>query len=136
QIVAREHRLDPGPLEVEADEAPIGSAPAALELKGVPADERGLREVDERAEADLERRVVLLGADRVTGAGVLGLDQDQAGLDARDIERADAGGTDAVRLASLPQRVPHVRRRAGVDPDLVAQVAGVPGSRDVDVDTR
>src|SRR6185436_20572667 len=54
--------------------------------------------------------------------------------DARDIERADARGTDAVRLAGLPERVPHVRGRAGVDPDLVPQVAGVSGPRDVDVD--
>ena len=40
------------------------------------------------------------------------------------------------RLAGLPQRVPHLRRRTGVEPDLVAQVAGVPGLRDVDVDAR
>ena len=33
-----EHRLDPCPLEVEADEAPFEPAPAALELEGAPAE--------------------------------------------------------------------------------------------------
>ena len=43
-------------------------------------------------------------------------------------------GSDAVRRARVDQRVPHGDRALGVDPDLVAEVAGVAGARDRDGD--
>ena len=58
----------------------------------LPLNGDAFREVDEAAEAELERGVVLLCGDRAMRAGVLDLDQEQAGLDARDVHGADATG--------------------------------------------
>ena len=97
-----------------------------------PDELRALVEVHEPAEAELEGGVLLLGRDRVAGARVLGLDQDQAGLDARDVHRADPDRVDPVVLAHVEDPVPHGERAVGGHPQLVAAVARVAGARDVD----
>jgi hypothetical protein len=100
--VLREHALDAGPIQLEPDEATRRTAGLLLgEQRRAPVEVAGLAEVDEPAETDLERRVRLLVADRVPRARVLRLDQDQAGLDPADVERADPGGEDPERRAGL-----------------------------------
>ena len=69
-------------------------------------------------------------------AGVLDLDQDQAGLDARDVHGADADRVDPVALSDVEEAVPHGDRAVEGHPQLVPAVARVPRSRHVDVDVR
>ncbi len=64
-----------------------GPARALLALQREPADEVALVQVDEPAEPDLERRIVLVGVDRVARRRVVDLDQDEAGLEPDHVER-------------------------------------------------
>ena len=129
------HRLDRGPVEVQADEAPCGAARLALGDQRPLARELGfLVERDEAPQPDLERRVLQLGRERVPGARVLGLDQDQARFEPADVERLDPGRPQPVVGADLEEPVPHRERALPRDPQLVAEVARVPGPGDVDVD--
>ena len=93
-----------------------------------------LVEVDQPAEPDLARRVVLLGVHRVAGRRVVDLEQDESGFEADDVEGEHPGRPDAVRAAGRDERVPDLDRARGRDPQLVAEVAGVAGPRDVDRD--
>ena len=99
-----------------------------------PVNAVALPKVDEASEPELERGVVLLGGHGVPGARVLGVEQDQPGLDAGDVERADARGADPVVLAGGEHPVPHGERAVDRDPDLVAAVARVARARDAHVD--
>src|SRR2546430_1306802 len=65
-------------------------------------------------------------------AAEIDVDEEQAGLDARDIERQHAGRLQIERRPGPHQRVPHRERARPRDPDLVAEVAGVAGARNVD----
>ncbi len=53
----------------------------------------------------------------------------ESGFDARLLERVAADRTDAVQLPGLEQRIPQCLGFAGIDPQLVAQVTGKPGTR-------
>ena len=76
------------------------------------ADEPPLVEADEPAETHLVRRVSLRVDQRLLAAEEIHVDQQQPGLDARDVERQHAGRLDVERLAAVHQRVPDARRRA------------------------
>ena len=110
----------------------LGPPASVLGGQGALADELGLVQVDQPAEPDLVRRIGLVGVHRVAGAGVVDLEQDQAGLQADDVEGDHPGRPDAVWLAGDGQRVPHVDGSLGGDPQLIAEVAGVAGPADVD----
>ena len=56
--------------------------------------------------------------------------QQQARLDAQHAQRRQPVWQDAVALERIPQCVPDGDRVRGLDPDLVAEVAGVAGPRD------
>jgi hypothetical protein len=134
QALRAEQTLDAVPVELEADEAARRTAGSPFALERKPADEVGLVEGDEPAEPDLERAVALLRVHRVTGRGVVDLEQDQARLQPDDVEREHPGRADRVVLAGRPQRVPERDGPPGVDPQLIAEVAGVARARDVDRD--
>ena len=135
EAVFRVHRLDARPLEFEAHESAGRTAGGALgKERPAPGEHGRLVQLDEPAEADLERRVVLLGGDRVHGARVLGLDQDQAGLDPGDVHRADPHRVDAVGPAGGEDGVPDGQGPLRGDPELVAAIARVAGPRDAHVD--
>ena len=105
QVVLGEQTLDPGPLELQADEASRRPAGGLLgEERALAVERRRLLEVDQATQAELERGVVLLLGDRPMRAGVLDLDQDEAGLDARDVHRADADGMDPYRWPTSKRR--------------------------------
>ena len=76
----------------------------------------------------------MVGGHRMAGARVVDLEQDQPRLHPHQVERADAGRPDAVAGAGREERVPGRLGGRGRDPQLVAQVARVAGSRDVDLD--
>ena len=103
-------------------------------LERALADELGLREVDQAAEADLERRVGLLGDHRVPGRRVVDVEQDQPGLEPDHVEGDHPRGADPEVRARVGQRVPHRDRVLRRDPHLVAEVAGVPRPGHVDRD--
>ncbi len=75
------------------------------------ADERRLVELHQPAEAHLERRVLLRGDQRLLAAVEIHVDEQQAGLDARDVERQHAGRLDVERPSGAHQRVPHPHAR-------------------------
>ena len=70
---------------------------------------------------------------RLLAAEEVDVDQQQPGLDARDVERQHAGRLDVERLAAAPSARPTPSTaRPRRHPDLVAEIAGVAGARDVD----
>ena len=71
------------------------------------------------------------GDHRLAAAEEVHLDQQQARLDARHVERQHPGRLDVERTAAFDERVPHLDRARGRHPDLVAEIAGVAGARDV-----
>ena len=81
---------------------------------------RLLVEIDEASQVHLIRRVHLRCDHRLPAAEEIHLDQQQACLDAGDIEREHACGLDVERLAAAHQPVPHLDRALGRHPDLVA----------------
>ena len=60
----------------------------------------------------------------------VGVEQEQAGLDAEHVQRGQPERQHAVAIHRVPQRVPDVERVGRVDPDLVAEVAAVAGPAD------
>src|SRR5688572_27954854 len=132
--VAGVHRFYPGPVELQAHQPALGSPGFALGEQRPLARELGhLVELHETTQTDLERRVLQLRSERVPGACVLSLDQDQARLQAADVQGLDPCRPDAVAGADLEEVVPHGERFLHRDPQLVAEVAGVAGPRHVDV---
>ena len=87
---------------------------AGLELgdERVLADEVGLVELDHALEVHVERRRV--------GREVVEADEDQARLDAQRLDRGEAVGPDAERLARVEQRRPEPLGVLGLRVDLVA----------------
>jgi hypothetical protein len=58
----------------------------------------------------------------VPRARVVGLDQDQARFEPRDVESLDPGRPDAEGFSGRDERVPEFERSFGLDPELVAEV--------------
>ena len=77
-------------------------------------------------------RVGCSAADRVQRARVLGLDQDQAGLHARDVEGVDARPGRCRSRAPASNSASHTASAPSAGIQLVAAVARVAGPRDVD----
>ena len=95
-------------------------------LERLATDEVVVRsQVDREPDPRLER--VDLVVELVAG-------EDQARLDAEDVERLEAERRQAVLLARLPDRVPDRRAVGRVAPDLVAELARVARARDHDRD--
>ena len=105
-------RLERLPGHLEADQRPRRAA-LLLGLERLAADEVGearALEVDDPAEADLEGRRLARLEHHLGRAEVVDAEQDEAGLDARDVERVEPGRRDAVRPAGVHQRVPQPQR--------------------------
>ena len=96
------------------------------------ADERVLVEIDQPIESHLERRIELRDRQRLARAEEVHVDEQQSGLDARDVEREQARRPQAERRSRARDRVPHRAGVVAVHPDLVAEVAGVAGPRNLD----
>ena len=111
-----------------------GGPPAACSARSArrPVKSVALLSSTSRSKPSSYGRVLLLGGDGVAGARVLGLDEDQPGLDASDVHRVDTDRVDAVATADVEETVPDGQRLIGGHPQLVALVAGVPGARHVD----
>src|SRR3546814_17813124 len=94
------------------------------------AVEVALVEVDQAAGAQLEGRAA---AGRPNG-GLRRLESgaanDEAGLDAREVERGIADRPEAIVVPRGPEAVPQGKRLLGRRPQLVAQIAGEAGARD------
>src|ERR671928_1088483 len=107
---------------------------AALLLRrdGIAADEVATLEVDHPAEAELQRRRLARFEHHLLRAEVVDAEQHEARFDAGHVERVERRGLDAMRLSSFHQRVPHRQRLLALDPNLVAEVAGVAGAADPD----
>src|SRR3954454_22808706 len=135
EAVFGEHPLHPRPIELQADETPRGTVrPLFVKQRPPPVEAGRLPEADEPADPHLEGRIRLFLADRVASARVLRIDQDETGLDASHVERADPRREDADRRAGLEDRVTDLERDVVRDPQLVATVARVARARDADVD--
>ena len=136
QVLVRYSPSIPYQSSVRPTSRRFGPVAAASRRQRQLPDEVGLLEIHEPAQPELVRGVVLLRVERVAGRGVVHLEQDQPGLEPDDVERQHPGRPDPVRRAGVHQRVPDLDRALRGDPDLVAEVAGVAGPRDVDGDTR
>ena len=73
---------------------------------------------------------------RLLAAVEVDVDEQQAGFDARDVEREHAGRMDVEGPAAIHQRVPDVDRTIPRHPDLIAQIACVSRPRDLDGHSR
>ncbi len=92
----------------------------------VAADEVLVRvQVDSEADTGLERVDLVVE---------LGAREDEPRLDSEDVERLEPERREAVVGSRLPDRVPDRRPVIRVAPDLVAELAGVAGTRDDDRD--
>ena len=110
--------------QLEPHERPLRVRLASLER--LAADEVVVRpQVDREPDPRLER--VNLVVELVAG-------EDQARLDAEDVERLEAERRETVLLARLPDRVPDRRAVRRVAPDLVPELARVARARDHDRD--
>src|SRR6185436_9723589 len=78
--------LDVVPVQLQADEPSLGAAGPLLALERETTDEIALVEADKPPEPDLERRVVLLGIERMAGRRVVHLDEDEPGLEPSHVE--------------------------------------------------
>ena len=95
------------------------------------ADEALLGEVHGPAEVELERRGPLARDQRLAGGDVIDIDQHEARLDACQVERQHAGGHDAVGSPGRDECIPDGQGVGAVHPDLVAEIAGIAGARDL-----
>src|SRR5205814_5736007 len=121
------------PVDLKAHQFPARAA-ASLGDQGRAADEIFLFEVHEASQADLVGRVSL-GLDHgLLARSVVDLDQQQARLDASDVEREHADGVYVELAPALHDRIPYSDGLLPWNPDLVAQVARVSGARNVDRD--
>ena len=80
------------------------------------------------------RRVLLRLDQRLLAAVEIDVDEQQPRLDTGDVERKHADRMDVEGAAFGHQFVPHVDRTIPGHPDLVAEIAGIAGSRNVDRD--
>src|SRR3546814_20163036 len=98
--------------------------------QGPAAVEVALVEVDQAAGAQLEGRAA---AGRPNG-GLrrleIGAADDEAGLDAREVERGIADRPEAIVVPRGPEAVPQGKRLLGRRPQLGAQIAGEAGARE------
>src|SRR3989449_7860082 len=122
------HRL---PVDLETDRPPRGTASLLLEER-LPPDEGTLVRRESPVEAELQGRVHLRIDDRLPRRHVLDLRKDEPGLDACDVQCKHPCGRDVVSLPLLHHRVPQRLGPFALDPDLVSEVAGVSGPRDLD----
>src|SRR5262245_57598166 len=77
QVVGAERAFDSGPLDGEPNEPPRRPAALRLALERELADVIRLVEGHEPSEPDLERRIVLLGVQRVARRRVVDLEEDE-----------------------------------------------------------
>jgi hypothetical protein len=131
--VAGVERLERVPGDLEPDQRPRRAARALLEQRGA-TDEVAAVELDRPGQPELERgRLARLEHD-LRGAVVVDAEHDEAGLDARDVERVEPRRGEAPGAAGGDQRVPEPERAVALDPHLVAEVAGVAGAADPDLE--
>ena len=107
---AVEEGLDGRPVDLEPHDRPGGAAPLLSRERRL-SDEARLVEVNQPAEAHLERRVFLRLDQRLLAAREIDVDQQQPGLDPRDVEREHPRGPHVERLAARHQGVPHLSPR-------------------------
>src|SRR5678815_1936250 len=91
---------------IEPDESP-GRSSRPLGTQCATSVVRAFVRVDRPREVELERRRLLILDHRAMRREVVDVEHDETGFDARQIERPDAGGRDAVRRAGFNERVPH-----------------------------
>ena len=112
------------PVDLDADDLARGSSRLFFPQGGLP-HERPFLDLDEPAQSHLERRILLARNERLATAEKIDLDQEQAGLDPRDVEREHAGRPQIVRPACRNEGIPHPRRTIPRHPDFIAEIAGV-----------
>ena len=89
-----------------------------------------LVKVDQPAELQLERRLVVFEVDGLEGLGEIHERHDETGLEACHVGRRFAVRLNAVILTGGVHGVPEFQRQLTGDPELVAEVAGEAGPRD------
>ena len=99
--------------------------------QGGLANEVFLVEVNHASKSQFVGRIFLGGDERLLAAEVIHFDQQQSGLHARYVESQHARRVNVELLALVHQRVPNLHSIGPVNPDFVAQIAGVAGARNV-----
>src|SRR5205085_11869437 len=87
------------------------------------SDEFSFIKIDESSESQLERRILLRFDERLLAAVKVNVNQQQTGLDARNIEREHPRRMNVERCACVHERVPDFDRGFRRNPNLVAEVA-------------
>ena len=93
----------------------------ALGADRLAPDEGRLALADQPAQAHLVGRVTLQVHADLARSVKVDVDQEQPGLDARDVQREHAGRLGVVRLADSDEPIPHVGGAIPRHPDLVAR---------------
>ncbi len=91
----------------------------------LPAHETILVEVHQTAETHFDRRILLLFNQSFLAAIEVDVDQEQARLDARDVERQHSGRGYVERPAALYQSIPHVQCAICIGPDFITEITRV-----------
>ena len=117
------------PVERDPAEAPCGGV-GPFGAEGRPAHEVRRLQRHGPAQPEFVRRRLLVLDDRALRGYVVDVDEQQTGLEARHVERQQARRSEAERFPRRRERVPERDRVLGVHPDLVPEVARVPGARD------
>ena len=120
------------PVDFQAHQSPAGPGGLSglFRGEGLVADEPAFVQLHRPAEPQLVWGH-LLGLDAgALRAGVVHVDQDKAGLQARDVHGQQTARRDPVRLPGRHQGIPNAYCGGCIEPDLVTQVTGVPRTRD------
>ncbi len=132
------------PVDHDPDHVPAGGAVLDLVDDRPPADEGPTPDVAEHpSETQLERRGAVGVVPGEAARLEVGVEEQQAGLDAAHQQRGMADGDDPASGAGGEDRVPDCSGGTGGHPELVAEVAGEarpgdhnPAARDVDLRVR
>src|SRR4029079_652931 len=119
------------PVDLEADDLPLRAARAQGGQRLTP-DERALLLRAVSSEPKFEGRVALQVDLHLLRAVEVDVDEQQPRFDAGDVEREHASRARIEGAADLEEAIPDVHRAVPGHPDLVAEIAGVAGPRDVD----
>lgn len=119
------------PIHLEPSELPLGTT-LLFSYQSFTSHERLLVELDRPAQPQLERGGLPVLDDGPMRRYIVDPDQHQTGLDARDIESEHARRENQVGVSGFHDPIPESLRVAARRPDLVTEVTGIPGSRDLD----
>ena len=94
--------------------------------EGIPSDELRFFQVDQSSEPQFKGRILLLFDDGLLAAVEIHIDQQESGLDPRNVQRQHPYRMNVECAACVDERVPDLKTFIPVHPDLIAEIAVYP----------